>query len=310
VSESTGSAARTAEDRYRPDHEVAPSTQPDPSSGGGAGGTSVGRRVALGLGAAVLVGALAVFAIDEPSEPPAVRVPEGSTVLFSDSFDDGDWCDYHRVQNHYYSDPACDYDNDSYALREDDGAARFEVRRGDKGGGGLGGGERSELSQDSASWQASPGDEWFVHMRLRLNENFRPGRWTILTQFHAGEGSPPLCLKVDDDGALVLDSAGHAGDTNQEAGKKDRVLVPAESFMRMRGEWFDVDLHVRWSNRVAEGGTEVYINGELVAPWRSQRTMLGDRIYWKGGIYRAPTDSTHVLWMDDLRITSPGSGSR
>jgi Polysaccharide lyase len=310
VSESTGPTARAAEDLHGPGHETDPSTQAvDPSSGGGVGRATVVRRTVLGVGAAILVAAAAAVAIDEPPPPP-VRAPDGSIVLFADSFDDDDWCDYHRVQNRYYSDPACDYDNDSYALREDDGAARFEVRPGDAGGGGLGGGERSEISQDSASWQASPGDEWVVQMRLRLSEDFRPGRWTILTQFHSGEGSPPLCLKVDDDGALVLDSAGHAGDTNREAGKKDRELVPAESFMDMRGEWFDVELHVRWSNRVAEGGTEVSINGELVAPWRSQRTMLGDRIYWKGGIYRAPTNSTHVLWMDDLRITTPSPGSR
>jgi hypothetical protein len=33
--------------------------------------------------------------------------------------------------------------------------------------------------------------------------------------------------------------------------------------------------------------------------------MASGRCYWKGGIYRAPTDSTAVLWMDDLRITAP-----
>jgi hypothetical protein len=256
-------------------------------------------------GAAIVLAAVIALVIPTPVAPPGGRGPSGSTVLFSDSFSDGRWCDYHRIQNTYYSDPACGYHNNAYALREDGGAARFEVRPGDSPGGGLGGGERSELSQDSASWQAHPGDEWFVQMRLRLAEDFRPGRWTILTQFHAGHGPPPLCLKVDDYGALVLDSAGHAGDTNQAAGKKDRVLIPAASFMGMRGQWFDVNLHVRWSNRVAKGGTEVYIDGALVAPWRSQRTMVSNRIYWKGGIYRAPQDATHVVWMDDLVISAP-----
>jgi hypothetical protein len=240
------------------------------------------RRLAWAGGAAIVVAVAIVVAIavTGPGEPPSGRGPSGKSVLFSDSFSDGRWCEYHRIQNRYYSDPACGYHNTSYALREDGGAARFEVRPGDAGGGGLGGGERSELSQDSASWQAAPGDEWFVQMRLKLAEDFRSGEWTILTQFHSGSGSPPLCLKVDQRGALVLDSAGHAGDRNQEAGKKDRVLIPAKSFMRMRGQWFDVNLHVRWSNRVAEGGTEVYI------------------------------DSTQVMWMDDLVISTPSTQKR
>ena len=238
------------------------------------------------------------------------QAPTGSEVLFSDSFDDDDWSDYHRVQNSFFAKRASKYDNDSYALRTDDGAARFEVRPGDAPGGGLGGGERSELSQDSASWQAEEGDEWFVQERLRLNKDFEPGRWTIITQFHSGRGSPPLSLQVDRDGALILHSGGKAGDANEADGKGDRTLVPAEDFMRMRGEWFEVTLHVRWSNDGAEGGTAAYVDGELVAPWREQQTMASDRIYWKGGIYRAPTDSTMLLWMDDLVISAGPERSR
>jgi hypothetical protein len=68
---------------------------------------------ALAVGAAIVVAAAVAVAIDEPPAPPA-RAPDGSVVLFADSFDDDDWCEYHRVQNRYFSDPACDYDNDSY----------------------------------------------------------------------------------------------------------------------------------------------------------------------------------------------------
>jgi hypothetical protein len=191
-----------------------------------------------------------------------------------------------------------------------DGAARFEVRPGDSPGGGLGGGERSEISQDSASWQASEGDEWYVQERLRLAGNFTPGRWTIITQFHAGSDSPPLSLQVSRKGALILRSSGKAGDGNEAAGKGDRELVSADVFKGMRGQWFDVDLHVRWSNRPNLGGTEAYVDGQRVAPWREQRTMASSRIYWKAGIYRAPTDSTEVLWLDDLVISAPASGHR
>jgi hypothetical protein len=270
------------------------------------------KRLAAVAGTAIVVAAAAAIAvaIGEPDPPPDGPGPTGSKVLFSDSFDDDDWSDYHRVQNSFFAARAHKYDNDSYALRADDGAARFEVRPGDAPGGGLGSGERSELSQDSASWQAEEGDEWFVHERLRLAEDFEPGRWTIITQFHSGKGSPPLSLQVDRSGALILHSGGEAGDTNEADGKGDRVLVPAHDFMRMRGEWFEVTLHVRWSESSTDGGTAAYIDGELVAPWREQQTMTSPRIYWKGGIYRAPTDSTQVLWLDDLVITAGPERSR
>jgi hypothetical protein len=268
------------------------------------------RAVAAGIAIVVAVGvAVAVFMPGRDTKPDGHvdvdrHVPTGSEVLFSDSFDDDDWSDYHRVQNSFFAKRASKYDNDSYALRMKDGAARFEVRPGDAPGGGLGGGERSELSQDSASWQAHEGDEWFVHERLRLGEHFESGRWTIITQFHAGKGSPPLTLQVARSGALILRSSGKAGEANDAAGKGDRTLVPAEDFKRMRGKWFEVTLHVRWSNDGDKGGTAAYVNGELVAPWRAQRTMASDRIYWKGGIYRAPTDTKAVLWMDDLEISA------
>jgi len=83
------------------------------------------------------------------------------------------------------------------------------------------------------------------------------------------------------------------------------VLVPTDEFTAMRGEWFEVDLEVLRSREVEEGGSAAWVDGDLVAPWRSQQTMTSDRCYWKGGIYREPTDSTVVLRMDDLRITAP-----
>ncbi|TFV69938.1 hypothetical protein E4P39_20565 [Blastococcus sp. CT_GayMR19] len=285
-----------------------PAAPAQPAEGGR---PSLTRRV-VAVGIAIAVAAIAAIAVitsgpdtpDTPDTQPDGREPTGSKVLFSDSFDDDDWSEYHRVQNSFFAKRANKYDNDSYALRTDDGAARFEVRPGDAPGGGLGKGERSEVSQDSASWQAEEGDEWFVHERLRLAEDFEPGRWTIITQFHAGDGSPPLSLQVTRKGALVLASGGDAGEANEEDGKEDRVLVPAEEFMDMRGEWFDVTLHVRWSEDGDDGGTAAYVDGELVAPWREQQTMASSRIYWKAGIYRAPTDSTHVLWMDDVVISA------
>lgn len=279
-----------------------------------AGGTPASRHPLAAAIAAALAVTVAVVLVLESSRtggtPPTGREPRGATVLFSDTFGDRNWCDYNRVQNSHYSGRACGYHDTSYSLRATDGAARFEVRPGDSPGGGLGGGERSEISQDSASWQATEGDEWYVQERLRLSDDFTPGRWTIITQFHAGSGSPPLSLQVSRKGALILRSSGEAGDENQAAGKGDRELVPADVFMRMRGQWFDVDLHVRWSNRPDVGGAEVYVDGELVAPWREQRTMASSRIYWKGGIYRAPTDSRQVLWLDDLVISAGASKER
>jgi hypothetical protein len=274
----------------------------------------VGRlpvAVAAGFAVAVVIVVALALTSGPAGTPTGGRGPSGKTVLFSDTFSDGQWCNYNRVQNVDYSDPACGYHNDSYALRVEDGAARFEVRPGDSPGGGLGGGERSEISQDSAPWQAAEGDEWFVQERIRLAEDFTTsGRWAIITQFHAGSGPPPLTLQVSRRGKLILRSSGKAGDVNDDAGKGDRELIPADTFKEMRGRWFDVNLHVRWSKDPDVGGTEAYINGELVAPWRAQRTMSSSRIYWKAGIYRSPADRTQVMWLDDVVISTPESGNR
>jgi len=263
------------------------------------------RALALAFTAAAIA-VILIIALNTGGSPPNQPAASGPKVLFADSFSDGNWCSFQRVQNRFYSDNACGYQNSAYALTEDNGAARFEVRAGDSIGGGLGSGERSELSEDSTPWEAHSGDRWFVHERLRLNKTFQPSNsWTILTQFHAGSDSPPLSLQVAPNGALILHSAGPAGSANEKAGKGDRILVPASQFVGMRGQWFDVDLVVQWSPKVNQGGTAAYVDGHLVAPWRAQQTMASSRCYWKGGIYRAPTDSTAVLWMDDLRITAP-----
>jgi hypothetical protein len=259
------------------------------------------RPLALALATMVLVLGVTLGGCSAP-----LKSPSGPPrVLFSDSFSSGNWCKYNRVQNVFYTGKACDYVKQSYALTLDNGAARFEVRPGDSIGGGLGGGERSELSQDSTDWQAHEGDRWHVHERLRLAPDFKPGNsWTILTQFHAGSGSPPLSLQLTPDGALTLHSAGKAGQVNLAAGLGDRVLINANDFMKMRGQWFEVDLDIQWSQDVHKGGTAASINGETVAPWRAQKTMSSDRCYWKGGIYRAPSDSTLVMWMNQVQIAA------
>ena len=274
-----------------------------------------GRRV-VGIASAVIVAAVIVVVAATSGGPPQFRRldgpsekilgPSGTRVLFSDSFDSGNWCRFSRVQNPHYSDPACGYRGQSYSLTDDAGAARFEVRPGDAIGGGLGNGERSELSLDGVSWQAHEGDEWYVQERLRLATDFEPGRaWTIITQFHSGSDSPPLALEITHTGTLVLHSAGPAGNVNAAAGRDDRELISASTLRQMRGQWFDVDLHIRWSNRLSAGGTAVYVNGTLVAPWRTQRTMATSRNYWKAGIYRAPSHVTQVLWLKDVVISTP-----
>jgi hypothetical protein len=278
------------------------------------------RGLLLVLAAVVVVAAVVVgLAVNtggrkpSPPSPPSAtggRGPSGGKLLFADAFAKADWCNFARVQTVHYSDKACGYRNNHYSLAYDpkaggNGAVRFTVRPGDSIGGGLGSGERAELSQDSAPWQAREGDEWWVQERIKVSARFKPGDgWLILTQFHAGVDSPPLSLQVGGNGALLLASGGNAADVNGRAGLRDRVLVPAKQFMAARGRWFDVDIHVVWSNDPDVGGTEAYVDGSRVAPWRNQQTMTSDRIYFKCGIYRAPSRTTTVLWIDDLRITA------
>lgn len=247
----------------------------------------------------------------EPNPNTGNRGPAGAVTIWEDDFESGLDCSiWERVQNQVTSNSGTPTDCTNWDPNGDgsrlsfpvdggeqgagDRYARFELRNGDVSAPGAGTGHRSEVSGDSAPWQFHDGDERWIQMRVRKDTSGMAD--TILSQFHAGENSPPLELGLDGTD-LTLDS--HADGT-----VPNTVLATAAEWPA--GTWIDINLHVKWSQSTTAGGAEVFINGVRKTPWLAGRTMntTSTRIYMKFGEYRgSDTAGTYVISYDDLRLS-------
>lgn len=251
--------------------------------------------------------------VEEPTKPtpppPGDRGPSGPTLVWEDDFEDGLDCTiWTRVQNDETSgaaSSACNqwdpdgtptrttFPDDAGEAGPGDRAARFELRSGDKSARG----ERSELSGDGAAWRFFDGDERWLQQRIKVDPSMvqeRNDRFYILTQWHAGAGSPPLVLGLEDDGALSIESNG-VGTVPKT------VVLAADEFPK--DVWFDVSIHFVMSNDPGKGGAEVFVDGVRQTPWLAGRTMADGSSYLKLGQYRDPQPSTGVTYVDDVRLT-------
>lgn len=112
-------------------------------------------------------------------------------------------------------------------------------------------------------------------------------------QWHAGSGSPPLCLEVHSDDKLYV----------QSNARGSRWSIPIGDIAR--GQWVDYVLHAKFSQDSSVGFVEMSRNGAVVVPRTSKRTMTSRESYLKQGLYRDADDNTMILWHDGLRITGP-----
>lgn len=251
--------------------------------------------------------------------PTSDRGPSGKTVIWEHDPDDGlDVGIWMRLQNNDTANSSqgseIQYWPNGSATRTTlpagssyDGigkAIRFELRNGDIAANG----HRSELSGDGAGWQFHEGDERWLQYRIKFDAAWKPGTtgdFNLITQMHAGSGSPPLSIQVRDDGALMLEDANTAKDNNSAAGIGWKVILPGSEWYAKRGTWMDLNLHVKFSNTIDNGGAQVFIDGVERVPWHKRQTMASSRCYLKIGNYRHDQPETNIVYFDDLRLTSP-----
>lgn len=254
----------------------------------------------------LVIGVVAVLAWAGTAAVPSAMaqegVPVGGTTVYVGDFSTDDFSQWGQVQKEGVNTSASDFDGDE-GLRlvgPDDGghpdfanSARVMVADGDVPP--FGGGERSELSADDAA-DVYEGDERWYEFSLKFDESFEnpEGDWCILMQWHAGSGSPPLSLNVDNDGNLEV------------AGQRPENYYDQDIGPIVRGEWVDYVAHVRFSNDADEGFVEVHQDGELVVPQFAVRTMASDDNYLKMGLYRDGDEtSTAVVHHAGLTVTAP-----
>jgi hypothetical protein len=243
----------------------------------------------------------------------ADRGPSGTHQVFADTFETGLNCGiWVRMQNNDTAGTASSLCTDLPATGTPRGsfpdnsgynggrAFRSEVQPGDVAASG----ERSELSGDGAPWIFHEGDEAWLQERINVQPGMDPAQnnstsatsFYILTQWHAGSGSPPFSLQIGGDGSLRIVQGGSGTIA-------DAQVLPAGSFTP--GTWYDVDVHFKMSTSSAKGGVEVFVNGTRAMPWDAGATMADADSYLKIGQYRNKRNFTGVVLFDDVRLSTP-----
>lgn len=236
--------------------------------------------------------------------------PSGSTVVFQDSFASGAFTNWGLCQwnagGSIRNDNCQTYNgtSDYSATVVSDGArphvARFELRDGDIPFSGT---ERAEIAEPGAGiTDVVAGDERWIAWDMKFDASFptpvASSGWCVVWQWHgaAAGSSPPLCLDVDTDDVIYL--------ANNDATGFQRTALTSVT----RGAWQRWVVHTVFSDNVAVGYAEVWIDGSSVLSKEFRRTMVvaDSGNYLKCGIYRDPVNSaTAVLSYDNVLITSP-----
>lgn len=239
-----------------------------------------------------------------PPEPVLPAVPVGPTQEFLGDFSTGNFSQYSNIQNVVRNGSASGYDQSHYSARVEaagtghPNAFRCEVRGGDVA---LGvGGSRCEIRTSSTlNWEE--GDERWFEFSIKFHESFpTPGpstSWCIPLQFHAGTGSPPVCLNIPQSGQ-------YAGTLTLENHAISLPVLPVGPLDK--GKWVDYVLHVKFSNDATIGFVEMWRNKIKVVNKTFRKTMNSAENYLKVGLYRDTDETgTMILYHDSMRITKP-----
>ena len=185
-------------------------------------------------------------------------------------------------------------------VRQGKYAARFEVRNGDNP---IGYGDRAEVQRGTGE---SEGEQrWYAWSTMLASDFPRTNAWQVISQWHANaDGSPPLAFFAEGD-SIVLQAHRFSG-PGAEIDIKDIWTGP----MR-RGQWQDIQLHVKWSGSDSVGFVELWIDGvqqrfDDGTTKRFIRTLTpGVGAYFKQGLYRqSGIAGTGVVYHDGFRMST------
>jgi hypothetical protein len=264
-----------------------------------AAGAAVGLTVLALAGGVAGAAPAAATTTAVAAEVAPGAVPVGSRVVFVGDYETGDFSQWEGCQSAVTNSDCTSIGQGNRTMRIVSGAeahqgrhaARFDLGPGDVPD--FGGGERSEVRSDAAGAVVGEGDERWYQWSMQFPEDFRnpTGGWFIVMQWHAGSGSPPLAINVNDDGQVEIGGDGVRG--------PKKALGPVR-----RGQWVDYTLHAKFSRDAGEGFVEGWENGRQTVPRTNRATMTSDSNYLKQGIYRDTGPRTSIV-MDGLRVTAP-----
>lgn len=218
-------------------------------------------------------------------------VPPGAVEIFRGDYSTGDFTQWDTVQKAGYNGSAAAFTPDAGLSIVNDGdghetAARFTVADGDIPP--FGGGERCEVRAGEAADVTEGAERWYrFDLKFASDYPATTGDWHIVMQWHAGIGSPPLCLEVNPDDTLRIQS--------NAAGQLWSLPIGDIA----RGVWVDYVLHVKFSNDPEVGFVEVWRAGTKVIDKTFKPTMSSAGNYLKMGIYRDPAETTTAVVHQD-----------
>lgn len=252
-----------------------------------------------------------VGAVTGGGEDPGNTVPVGSTSIFSEGFELGNFSRWTSVQNHTVdSTSAGGYSQSTtYSQKllsagtDHPHVLRTEVRDGDTA---VGSHERAELSSFGKSWNDPLNSERWYKFQVRFGDpSWSPSwsgenDWLIFFQWHqqVDDGAPALALSVHNDNKVYFE---------REANDVVQPFLPIWSVRP--GVWEEVVIHVKWSPNTSVGFVHAYVNGVEAVPKTFCKTMYDSDTapyYVKLGTYRrSSVGGTTVIMHDNIQITGP-----
>jgi hypothetical protein len=181
----------------------------------------------------------------------------------------------------------------------------------DQGVAGSGGNYRTEMNvkrfSDVFGGGSLEGKSLWVGWDILLDKSFPiPASWAVVSQFHAGYGSPIFDLGIDSSGRLLAEARGGAVLGSGGAGNYHGAVL--QSSVR-RGAVIHVKVFIHWSTTTA-GKIDVYLDGALAASLNGPDLVIGyeSSPYMKLGVYRGDAPSPSIAYYDNIRWATAETG--
>jgi Polysaccharide lyase len=167
-------------------------------------------------------------------------------------------------------------------------------------------------------------DVWYHWYTLFPSGSYHPDSgWQVWTQWHQDDSAPlpsdcqigPGCtptveFDVDKGSTLSLRVLGHIYDHDSaKCAATDCGYKWKADLLPKIGQWFDILLHVKWSNDPNVGFMEMYVNHKVLDKSKHFATLdttsngLPISVYMKQGLYRNPTIAVdQTIYHDGMQV--------
>lgn len=164
--------------------------------------------------------------------------------------------------------------------------------------------EFTALGSNPNNWFYEGDDVWISWATLFPADFVQNSGWSVFSQAHQnldlGNGGPPIAFTINETDNLhmtvmngVYDALGRGSEARRWTGKMQR------------GFWQHFLLHIKWSQDMAIGFQELWVDGVLALPKFFHNNLDSDAMtYWKLGFYRnkSSVSAPQTVMHDGFRV--------